>query len=418
MKNLENKVFWTIVLILTIFLISILTIFNYQNYNREKTEIRSNLTRMDETKEIMGAFGQAKIPDMKEVEEKNEIEDEEIVYRKIFMDSEIYTVIFDDDDNILEIISHTEEGVVGEEIEEKAKEIITSSKKEEIKIGNLFFETYAYSFKGNNTLTIIDNSTNQIRLRNDLKISILIFVLLEIIIVYVSNKLTKWIINPAIEAMEKQKQFITDASHELKTPIAVILANSEALENDFQKKWINNIKSETERMNRLITSLLDLSKIENTAEKDLYTLNNLSKLIENSSLTFEGLIYEKKIKFETKIKENIYFNCNSDQIKQLVAILLDNAIKHSEENGKIIISLKMEKNEIIFDVTNKGNPIPKEEQEKIFERFYRLDEARNRKENRYGLGLAIAKNIVLNHNGKISASSNNGYTTFKVKLKK
>ena len=146
-------------------------------------------------------------------------------------------------------------------------------------------------------------------------------------------------------------------------------------------------------------------------------MSDLSKLIEISTLTFEGLMFEKKIELKTDIEKNINFNCNSDEIKQLSCILLDNAIKHSEQNGEIIVTLKATKNEIIFKVINKGNPIPKGQEEKIFERFYRVDESRNRNENRYGLGLAIAKGIVSNHNGTISANSNDGYTTFKVIFK-
>lgn len=104
-------------------------------------------------------------------------------------------------------------------------------------------------------------------------------------------------------------------------------------------------------------------------------------------------------------------------MKQLTAILLDNAIQHSEKDGKITVTLEKEKNDIVLKVSNKGKEIPKEMQEKIFERFYRADESRNRDSNRYGLGLAIAKNIVINHNGKISVHSENQYTTFIVKIK-
>ena len=109
--------------------------------------------------------------------------------------------------------------------------------------------------------------------------------------------------------------------------------------------------------------------------------------------------------------------CNSVQIKQLIAILLDNAIKHSEENGEINVFLGKQKNDIVLSVSNKGKEIPKEIRDKIFERFYRADESRHRESNRYGLGLAIAKNIVVNHNGKISVDCVGGYTTFKVVFK-
>ena len=229
--------------------------------------------------------------------------------------------------------------------------------------------------------------------------------------------LTKWIIKPVIESFNKQKQFIEDASHELKTPISVIIASAEALENEpEEKKWLDNIKSESERMSNLVSDLLDMAKSENGI-KEQYTNENLSKLVERSVLTFESLIYEKDIKLDYNIEENINFTCNSNQIKQVIGILIDNAIKHSCLKGEIKINLKKEKGNIVLTVTNKGKEIPKEEQEKIFERFYRGDESRNRNENRYGLGLAIAKNIVTNHNGKIGVISENGYTTFKIIFK-
>lgn len=209
---------------------------------------------------------------------------------------------------------------------------------------------------------------------------------------------------------------MADASHELKTPIAVIMANAEALEKEpEEKKWLNNIKSEADRMNELVTSLLDLAKLEEG--KEVQQEENLSKIVEMSVLTFESLMYENKIELEYDIQKVINIKCNSSQIKQLVAILIDNAIKHSETNGKISIALKKQKNDTVLTVSNRGKEIPKEIREKIFERFYRADESRNRDTNRYGLGLAIAKNIVENHNGKISVESEKGITTFKVVLK-
>ena len=131
-------------------------------------------------------------------------------------------------------------------------------------------------------------------------------------------------------------------------------------------------------------------------------------------LTLESLIYESKIKLEYNIEENIKMKCNGGEIKQLVTILLDNAIKHSSENGEIKVELKKQKSDVILTVSNRGEEIPKEMREKIFERFYRIDESRNRSDNRYGLGLAIAKNIAVNHNGKISVESENKITKFKV----
>ena len=335
------------------------------------------------------------------------------------MDTTAYTVIYNDDNEVIDILNFTQNDVSDEEIKSIAQEILKSNdSKSEINIRNLYFNNYSYSFKGHNSLTILDNSFVKEKLQSLIKTSIFIFIFLEIVIIVVSIKITSWIIKPVIETFNKQKQFIADASHELKTPIAVIMANSEALEKEpNEKKWLNNIKSESERMNELITNLLDLAKLENGKNKEIYNVEDLSKIAEISVLTFESLMFENKIKFEYNIQKDLKLKCNSVQIKQLIAILLDNAIKHSEENGEINVFLGKQKNDIVLCVSNKGKEIPKEIRDKIFERFYRADESRNRESNRYGLGLAIAKNIVVNHNGKISVDCVGGYTTFKVVFK-
>lgn len=249
--------------------------------------------------------------------------------------------------------------------------------------------------------------------------SLIIGLGVEVLIVYISRVIAKRISEPAEEAFMKQKQFVSDASHELKTPLAIIQASAESLENNPNKqKYLENIKSETAKMTSLVNDLLELSRTDGASLKMVLKEANLSKLIEKKALSFESLIFENKMTLEANIEPGIILNCDQDKIKELLSILLDNAIKYGEPKSVIKVELSKNKTEVLLSVTNKGKEIPLEEREKIFERFYRVDKSRNRKSSSFGLGLSIAKNIVENHHGNISVSCEKGYTTFKVVFKK
>lgn len=413
MNKLRKKIFWVLFIILSLFFVSILIIFNSQHYIREKRNIEQNLSRMDIR------FEKKPITDEKafepgSVNDNNDIPKEEDQRR--FMDATIYTILLDDS-GIKEIISHTEDGLITSNIQEIVTEIINDNEIDTTFIGCLYMSDYAYKYEVNHYITLVDISDVKKLLISSLEISVILLVLGEIIIILISRMLSNWIIKPVEISFNKQKQFIADASHELKTPLSVIMACAETLENNHDDKWLKNIKTESERMNKLITNLLDLAKLEQDVNQELYEEVNLSKVVEKTILTFESLAYEKKIKLEYNVDENVVFRCIEEDIRRLIIILLDNAIKHSPKKGQIIVNLRSSKDEIILEVMNDGLPIPKGEEEKIFERFYRGDKSRNRDDNRYGLGLAIAKCIVLNHNGKISAFSNDKYTVFKTILK-
>lgn len=395
MKELKKKTFLTIFLIFTSFLLIITIFTNFQNYTREYNNIKNNLLRVN------NIFYKGDKP--------NGIDN------RIVMDYEIYTITYDSNNNIVNIYTHTNEES-NFDINTIASNILKDNK-HGYKINNLYFSNYAYRFD-NDSLTVINTQNIKERLSNYLLLSLGLFLLLEIIVLFITYLITNYLTKPAEDSFKKQKDFIADASHELKTPVAVIMASTDALEKNNNPKYLNNIKNETERMNKLITSLLDLSKLESGVNKDTYTLENISKIIEKATLTFESIAYEKNVLIDTSIDENIMFKCGGVEINELVSILLDNAIKHSYKDTCIKVNLSNNKNDIKLEVINTGDEIKKEDEEKIFERFYRVDKGRNRNEGRYGLGLAIAKNIVINHNGKIKAYSNNGKTTFEVILKK
>ena len=399
MKKLKNKTFLLLVTIFSVFILILIFIFNFNLYRNEYKEIKNNILKIENMHNKL-------------YPNKND----EIV-NPLFMDLSVYVVSIDDKNNILSVINYTAGGLKYDEIMDLTKKYL--SNKNVNNIENLYLNKYIYYLSKNNQLIILDNSLINAKLLSSLNLSIILFIFFEIIIIYFSHYLIKWLVKPVEDSFIKQKRFICDASHELKTPLSVVMASADMLdENPNETKWLNNIKSESERMNKLVINLLELAKSEDLNEKEVFNNINLSKLIETSVLSFESLAFENGIKLTYLIEENVMFNCNSDRIRELLGILLDNAIKHTIDNENINVKMYKDKDYIIIEVKNKGKEIDKKDREKIFERFYRADESRNRNDNRYGLGLSIAKNIVTNHKGKISVNCADGYTTFKVKFKK
>ena len=391
MNNLGQKIFHLLIIILTTFLSSIFIAFNLSIYNKEYNDLKEKFMIINSTIQ------------------KNS-------YNPIFMENEVYVVIFNRTGNIDKIINYSYNDLTDSEIKELV--INNVNKINSKKIESLYTSDYVFMETKEGNLIMVNNTSTKSYLLKELFESILVFITLETIQVIISLNITKRIVKPVNEAFIRQKQFIYDASHELKTPIAIISASAEMLEkNPKEKKWLDNIKTENNRMNKLVISLLDLSKSENIKENEVYTSVNLSKVIKNKALTFESLIYENSLELDVDVVNDIMFNCNEDRIKELLSILMDNAIKHSLPNSQITVKLSKEKNNIYLSVKNKGKEIPVSEREKIFERFYRLDKSRNRDDNRYGIGLSIAKNIVINHNGTISVNCKDGYTTFMVNFK-
>ena len=405
MKKLRNKVFAVI--------FSLLTLFTFFIFITSIT--RSYIERFNTVKNILNSK-----PMIFDSRDKNiDPGDQEFQeQRKIYLDYDIYTVILDNNGKYAGLINNTYDEIDEKKVKKIAEDII-SNHKSNIYIGNLYTEKYSYAFHKNNELIIMDNTELNGILITQLYNRILTFVISELIIFIISYLMTKWITIPVKNSFDKQKTFVADASHELKTPLAVIVASCDAYQNDKDEKWVNNIKNESERMIKLVKELLDLAKTEEEQELVLSN-NNLSEIVESSILTFESLFYDNNIKLKYDIEDNIKLQCNEDSIIELMSILIDNARKHTDENGKVIVSLHKKNNinlrnkQIILEVKNSGKPIKKGDEEKIFERFYKADSSRNRDSNNYGLGLAIAKNIVTKHNGTIEAFSNKGFTTFRV----
>ena len=263
-----------------------------------------------------------------------------------------------------------------------------------------------------NNIRIIDFEDLYTSFYKSLAFSILIFVIIFIFSIYVIYLIARWTVKPVEEAFQKQKMFISDVSHELKTPIAIIQTNTELLQMYDSNKQLDYIAYETGRMNTLITKLLQLTRIETNPAYSELNMGNLSRVVERAAMPFESMTFEKGFKYECQVEENIQMKFNDGLIEQLVTILLDNALKHTKENGKINLTLSTHHHKVILSVKDEGDEISKEDQKKIFERFYRVDQSRNRKDNRYGLGLSIAQSIMEVHEGTIEVNSENGVTEF------
>lgn len=227
------------------------------------------------------------------------------------------------------------------------------------------------------------------------------------------------VIKPIAEAWERQKQFIADASHELKTPLSIIIANYDALLANrdetiqSQLKWFDYIKIGTDRMAKLINDMLSLAKVEDMRFEIQKVPFNMSNAIHDLILSMEAVVAEKDIKLICSIQPDIIIRSDSERIKQVIMILFDNAVKYTDKRGQIEISLNKSKRHIVFFIKNSGKGIDRQDLTKVFDRFYRVDSARTQETGSYGLGLSIAKTIIERLGGEIFAKSvENEYTTF------
>ena len=229
-------------------------------------------------------------------------------------------------------------------------------------------------------------------------------------------------IKPVRQAWDKQRQFVADASHELKTPLSVIKSNYDAILDDktetveSQLEWFGYMKSGMDRMEKLIYALLSLARIEDTKNNVVKEPFDIGKAIQSTIEPFAKRISEKSIILSCTIPKGITIHNNKVMIVNVFEILLDNAVKYTEINGNIQIELRRERRNIIFTVGNSGKDIPKSELSKIFDRFYRADTSRSSDMNSHGLGLAIAKETVERIGGEINAESHNGWTLFTVRI--
>ncbi len=379
--------------------------FFISEYKNERQQIEYNL---ELSVEKQGDFR----PSIGANPEDNREENSELSLIPLTKFMPTFTVEVDEDGNLVHVEdSHVH--VENEIVNQAVKEVLDSDKE----VGMLRDISLRYRIKKQQNMSVIafaDLSFSNTYLKEVFFKLLLVLFVGFLVFLAISMYLAKIIVRPVEKAWNRQKQFIADASHELKTPLTVILTNLDIIEAHKedtilgQQKWIVNTKKEADRMKQLLEDLLFLAKSDASVMPVIKQEIDLSYLVLGTTLLFESIAYESKIQLEEEIEEDIFMFGNEKQLKQLVAILLDNACKYSK-NGRVDVKLRRVQEKILLEVKNKikyeEDVIPQEDIGHIFERFYRVDKSRARKEGGYGLGLSIARTIVDNHQGKIKVKS-------------
>lgn len=244
---------------------------------------------------------------------------------------------------------------------------------------------------------------------------IICWILMLVLIIFLSKKAIK----PIAANIERQKQFVTDAGHEIKTPLAIILANTDALElHNGENKWSSNIREQTVRLNGLMQNLLTLSKIDESSINATKESFSLTSLAESISGMFQEMISQKGLILLKNYQPCVEVCANKELIGRLISILMDNAVKYSPAGGKITAELYKKEKSVFFVLANSCEKLPDCPPEKLFDRFFRGDAARTQKNGGYGIGLSAASSIVLAHGGTIRAKyEDNNTIVFSVELK-
>lgn len=395
-KKFKKKIILILTIIFWGILIGILVAVNLSNYQTNQSETKKLLV----AQEGIVKFG-------------NITEASPPVHNGKTLSS-IYSVKVDEKKRYSVVFSNNDSGYSQEDLINVAKAILNENREDGV------FNHFKYKIGNNHEeviISFIDYSMWEQQQNKMMSYSILIGIIGMIMLFVVAIFLSEWLIKPINIAFEKQKQFISDAGHELKTPLTIMKASLDMLEDNYgEDKYFGYIREENNHMTVLIDELLTLSGLETLNEKINFEKINLSRIVEGTCLPFECLVFEKGLNLELQIKDEIYILGNEKQIRNMIEVLVDNAIKHTYINGTVLIKLNINKGKIILEVKNQGEPIAESERSRIFDRFYRVDKARNRKEGRYGLGLAIASSIAEVHKSSISVECKENWTTFSVKF--
>ncbi len=353
----------------------------------------------------------------------DDVRDDYKKYRK-WMFEHVITVVYSSDGTIKKVDMPVDTPGLGL-LEGKNISYIGEVYNEEImQIGEFPFRYRNVKLENYGVLLLISSISERHDLDSLLSVLTTVGAIAFIIILMLCVLLSGKIIEPAAKVWEKQKGFVADASHELKTPLTVISATLDVIRQNpdgtiaDQKKWLDNIDSEISDMKKLIDDMLELAKLDSAVStQKIYGKINLSDIVTEAGLVCESRVIEIGTDIDLDVEDEVYINGDEREIKQVIMILLDNAIKNTPIGGKITLTLSRSKGEAVIVCHNTGDGIPESELKAIFDRFYRADESRARISGGFGLGLAIAKGITEAHSGRIYAESElHSWTKFTVRL--
>lgn len=288
-----------------------------------------------------------------------------------------------------------------------------------IKDYNLRF--YRTASGGGVSIVFADTTSEKATLLSLLRILLLIGGGAFLVFLGISALLARIAIKPVETAWQQQRQFVADASHELKTPLTVIMTSAELLQSpDYDEQsrsgFAENILVMSKQMRSLTERLLELARADSGTNLPAFEKFDFSSTVKNAVLPFEAVFFEKGIELSSEIEDNIIVNGDREHLRQVLEIFLDNAQKYAFAPGSAVVKLeRCGKSRCRLSVANTGEPIAPEDLKNIFKRFYRTDKARSR-DGSFGLGLSIAESVVLRHRGKIWAESKNGMNTFFAEL--
>ncbi len=391
-KKTRRKIVVSILSVLILLLFGTFAVIYFASYVEMTNENQKMLRQYVDEYTMKIAPGN--IPDGEEPKDKQGAPDVPPPKQEL---STFYSVAISPNGEILKVDTADVSTIGEEELTALAVEILDAGKTSGVQ-GTLTFQT---ADKGEYFLVaFLDNTVFLESVGTLLSYTLIFGAAALVLLFFLARYLADKIVSPLEESYQKQKQFISDAGHELKTPVAVVNANIEVLTREMgENKWLSNIQYENERMSGLITQLLDLARTENAVP--LMETVDFGRLVYGELLPFETVAYENGMTLISNIDENIQVYGNPVQLKQLTSILLDNAVRHGERGKEIGLTLRKEKNYSVLAVFNGGDEIPADQRDFLFERFYRTDTARTGENNHYGLGLAIAKAIVSSHKGSI-----------------